>query len=124
MIASVPLACFISFVSQMSLTSNASHAACAGSGVGRIVQAASADAAAATQDGVLSFQEGRDTLHVSFGAAQVRPAPAVCRALMLGRCVTLCRRLGLLQCPGGYVAMWLVRQSSCHPDLLCTLLHR
>ena len=90
---------FISSVSRVSSTLEASHAACAGSGVGRIVQAASADAAAGTQDGVLSFQEGRDTLHVSFGAAQVRPAPAVCRVLMLGRRVTLCRPPGVAAMP-------------------------
>ena len=107
---SVPLARPVTPVSCMSSRCRASCSFCAGSGVGRIVQAASGDAAAGSQDGVLSFQEGRDTLHVSFGAAQVRPAPALCRALMLGLCVTLCRPPGVccnhwrLCCHMGYKA--------------------
>ena len=46
MIASVPLAHLVTPVSSMSLTIKESCAACAGSGIARIVQAASADAAA------------------------------------------------------------------------------
>ena len=89
------VAYLVSPVSFAWMEINSSCAVCAGSSVGRIVQAASADAAAGTQDGILSFQEGRDTLHVSFGAAQVRPAPALCRALMPGLCVTLCSLPGV-----------------------------